>query len=88
MKIKMAYGYLPISTILGVVHFVTETGKWAPTEPGSTYRAQTWFVDMLVQKNQNGITGCNQEMINLIEEYNTIKKETFDPRWNALKELK
>ena len=40
------------------------------------------------QKNKNGVTGCNQDMINLIDEYNTIKKETFDPRWNALKELK
>jgi uncharacterized metal-binding protein YceD (DUF177 family) len=39
-------------------------------------------------KINNGVSECNQEMLNLIEKYKKNSIQSLDPRWNALKEIK
>ena len=38
--------------------------------------------------SDNGGVTCNEEMINLIAKYTVKDEKTFDPRWDALKDLK
>ena len=38
--------------------------------------------------DSKGNSTCNKEMLNLLNKYTNIKGRPFDPRWNALKNLK
>ena len=38
--------------------------------------------------NDKGEVTCNEEMVNLIEQYTIKEEKSSDPRWDALKDLK
>ena len=40
---------------IGVVHLVTQTRKWAPTELGSTLKSQTLYAGIFHDARKNGM---------------------------------
>jgi len=38
--------------------------------------------------DENGVSTCNKEMVDLVNKYTEVKEKSSDPRWDALKDLK